>query len=299
MKNYALIALLAALAAGVAGAQGNSAVYYWNMPTTASQLAFGAASLTMDQEPQGLMVNPAGLAYLKWRSLNSGGVQWWGDIYGGSVNGALPIKRAGALSAGLGFWTMGAIQAIDARGTPLGNISAEAVTGNLGYGCLLFDGLALGVNLKFSNFIMPQRRDLGLAADLGGEYRWRFLAANLQVRDIGPEYPVNSPNGSKLPTIFCAGVRAALWHDRIALAAQLNARTYERPCAALALEVTPIPLVSARLGYSNDRDKDQMSPLGVGLAIHTTGKQDYRVEYGFRSFGRLGDIHAVSLGMNF
>jgi hypothetical protein len=299
MKNFVLFISMVALVAAAADAQGNSAVYYWNMPTTASQLVYGAGSLTMDQDAQGLTINPAALAYVKWRSLTSGGVQWWGDIYGGSVNGTLPLKKLGAVGAGLGYWTMGAIPAIDALGKPLGNIRAEAITGNLGYGCLLFSGFALGANVKFSNFIMPQRRDLGLAVDLGSEYRWRFLAANLQLRDLGPKFPINGSARAKLPTAFSAGLRAGLMQERVALAAQLNARTSERPFATLGLELTPLPLVSARIGYSNEHDKDQMSPLGFGLAVHTTGKQDYRVEYGFRSFGRLGDIHAVSLGMNF
>ena len=299
MKNFALIALTIILAAAAAAAQGNSAVYYWNMPTTASQLAYGAASLTMDAAPQGLAVNPAALAFVKWKSVNTGGVQWWGDIYGGSATATLPLRKWGAASAGLGYWTLGAVTAIDDRGNPLGNISAQAIAGNVGWGRLLFEGLALGVNLKFANLMMPQQRDLGLAADLGGEYRWRFLAANLQLRDVGPNYPVNSDVRAKLPTVFSAGLRANLWQDRIALAAQLNARTYEQPFAALALEVTPIPLVSARLGYSGDRDKDQMSPLGLGLAVHTTGKQDYQVEYGYRSYGRLGQVQALSLGMSF
>jgi hypothetical protein len=299
MKNIALFALMLMLAAAAAHAQGNSAVYYWNMPTTAGQLAFGAASLTMDQEPQGLAVNPAALAFLKWRTLQTGGVQWWGDIYGGSVNGVLPLAKYGTASAGIGYWTFGPIAAIDALGTPLGNISAQAITGNLAYGRVLFEGLALGADLKFSNFIQPQRRDLGLAADLGCEYHWRFLAANVQLRDIGPKYPVNSSVRTKLPTVFSAGLRAGLWQDRIALGAQLNARSYERPYAALGLEVTPIPLVSVRLGYSGERDKDQISPLGIGLAIHTTGKQDYLLEYGYRSYGQLGHVQALSLGMNF
>ena len=50
---------------------------------------------------------------------------------------------------------------------------------------------------------------------------------------------------------------------------------------------------------ANDDAKPERSPLGMGLALSTTGSQDYRMEYGYRSYGALGSVHAISIGMDF
>ncbi|MDI6738881.1 MAG: hypothetical protein QME74_00775 [Candidatus Edwardsbacteria bacterium] len=300
MRNFVSVILVAALAlSALAGAQ-NSAVLYWNMPTSPAQLAHGAGTLIMGDEPQGMSVNPAGLAAMKWRSVSTCGVQWWGGVYGGSVGAVLPVgKKLGVAGVSLSYWTLGAIAAYDDRGNPLGNISAQAVCGRLDYGYELFSGFSAGAGIKFFNLILPDRRDFGYAFDLGAEYRWRFLAANMQLRDLGPKYPVNNANRDKLPAIASTGARASLWKDRIVVGAQLNARTGERPYPTLGLDAAPIPLISARLGYSGEKNKDQMSRLGFGLGVHTTGKQDYDIEWGYRSFGNLGFVQSLTLGMNF
>lgn len=300
MRRFVPFMIAAALClAALADAQ-NSAVLFWNMPTSPSQLAHGAGTLSMSDQPQGLSVNPAGLAAVKWRSLTTAGIQWWGGVYGGSVVSVLPVgKRLGVAGVSLSYWTLGTVAAYDDQGNSLGSISGQAICGRLDYGYELFSGFSSGAGLKFANLILPGRRDLGFAVDLAAEYRWRFLAANLQVRDLGPKYPVNDADRDKLPAVASTGARASLWKDRLVAGAQLNGRTGERPYPSIGLEVTPVALVTVRAGYSGEKDKSQMSPFGVGFAVHTTGKQDYTIEYGYRSFGDLGHVQAVSLGINF
>jgi hypothetical protein len=300
MRNFILFICVSTLSLSALAAAQNSAVLFWNMPTSPAQLAHATGTSAMGDEPQGLSVNPAGLAAVKWRSVTTSGVQWWGGVYGGSVCAVLPVgKKLGVASVSLGYWTLGTMAAIDDRGNPLGNISAQAICGGLDYGYELFYGFSAGAGLKFANLILPDRRDLGVAFDLGTVYRWRFVTASLQVRDIGSKYPVNGTGRAKLPAVLAAGARAALFKERITLGAQVNARTGERPYPTVGLELTPITLITARVGYSGEKDKAQMSPFGFGLAVHTTGKQDYAIEYGYRSFGDLGYAQALSLGINF
>jgi hypothetical protein len=269
------------------------------MPTSPAQIVNGAGTLTMGDEPHGLAVNPAGLAAVKWRTITTSGVQWFDGVYGGSVSAALPLKTHGTVGVALGYWTLGSIASYDGLGAPLGNISPQAFTGTLDYGYELFGGFSAGAGVKFTNLIMPQRTDVGVAFDLGAEYRWQFLAANLQVRDLGPKNPVNGTIRDKLPAVFTSGVRAGLWKERVVMGLQLNARTGERPYPILGLQVTPLAPVTLSLSASGEKDKDKMSRYGAGLTVHTTGKQDYAIEYGYRSYGDLGYAQALSLGINF
>lgn len=299
MRYFTFVLLFAAAAAVPVAAQ-NSGVLYWNMPTAPAQLAFAAGSAAMADAPQGLAANPAALAAVTWRSLSTAGVQWWEGIYGGSVSATLPIgKRRGTAGAALGYWTSGELIGYDDRGNSLGSISAQAVCGSFSYGYELFGGFAAGAALKFSALTMPQRRDLGFAVDCGAQYRWRSLAANLLAQDLGPKYPVNSAVRGELPFAVSLGGRASLWRDRITVAAQFTARNGERPQPVIGLEASPMPLITARIGYDGQRDRPQASPLGFGLAVRTTGKQDYTVEYGYRSYGDLGRAQALSLGISF
>ncbi|MCU0606143.1 MAG: hypothetical protein MUF78_01650 [Candidatus Edwardsbacteria bacterium] len=299
MRSLALAISIAAIAVVPAAAQ-NSGVLYWNMPTTPAQLAFAASSAAMSDEPQGLAANPAALAAVSWRSLSTAGVQWWEGIYGGSVGATLPLaKRRGTVWAALGYWSSGSMAGYDDRGAPLGNISAQAVSGAAGYGYQLFGGFAAGLALKFSALTLPQRRDLGFAADCGAQYRWRSLAAALLVQDLGPKYPVNGADRATLPTAVSLGGRLSLWRERITVAAQYTARDGERPQPSAGLAVSPVPLITVRVGLDGQRDRPQMSPLGLGLAVRTTGKQDYTIEYGYRSHGDLGRVQALALGISF
>jgi hypothetical protein len=271
----------------------------WNQPTSPAEIALSGAVLELTSEPQGLSLNPALLAGVKWKGISSSGVLWPMDIYGGSVIGVFSVARAGTAAAGISYWNYGQLDAYDRLGRQLGTIEPYAVSVMLGFGRRLYGGLSGGISLKGAASTIGNNKDYCWCSDLAVSYNFRHLTANVQLRDLGPRYPVNDSLKYDMVKTVTAGVNKTFFNDRLAAGLQLNAAENQKWHPLLGLEYSPIKAVTIRLGYDGDGNKPERSKLGLGVCFKQTGKQDYSVEYGYRSWGTLGTAQALSLGMSF
>jgi hypothetical protein len=295
MKKYILIALLTAFSANML--QGSSLP--WGQATSPAEIALSDAVLSLNPEPQGLSVNSALLSGVKWRGVNSSGVLWPLDIYGGSVSGVLPMAKAGALAAGISYWNYGQLKAYDRLGSQLGTINPQAFSTLLSYGRRLYNGLSGGISLKGAMSSIGSNKDYSWCTDLALCYDFDLLTANVQLSDIGPRYPVNDTLKNDLLKTFSTGVRKTFFDEQLAVALQADAVETQKLHMLLGVEYSPLKAITFRLGYDGDDSKPERSKLGLGFCFKQTGKQDYMVEYGYRSWGQLGAVQAISLGMSF
>lgn len=272
---------------------------YWEMPTTPGSLGLGPASLVVSPEPEGLAVNPASLPLVKWRSARAAGLQWWQEVYAGSFSGAVPINKLGTASLSFGYWSFGSMSALGPLGEPLGNFESQSLLWGLGLGRSLPLGLGAGLALKGYSLMMPDRKDWSWAVDAGVQWRYRLLTGTLLARNLGPKFPVNNAVKFDLPSSANIGLGAELLDGRVEAGMLLTSARDQEPVVSAGVEIKPVPYAGLRLGYDNDDTKPERSSLGVGAALRTTGTQDYSVEYGYRSYGALGDVHAVSVGVSF
>ncbi len=293
-KISALLALL-----GLASPAAAQYSLYWDMPSTPGNLSLGLASLVVSPEPEGLLVNPATLPDVKWRAARASGLQWWQDVYAGSFAGAVPVKPFGTASFSFGYWSFGSMAALGSQGEPLGSFESQSLLWGLGLGRRLFYDVSAGLAVKGYSLIMPDRKDWGWGIDAGASYRYRFLSGTLLARNLGPKFPVNNAAKFELPSSLNIGCAAKLWGDRLDAGLAFTSARYQEPVLSGGLEVRPVPFAGLRVGYDNDESKPERSPLGIGIFLRTTGAQDYTVEYGYRSYGALGEVHAVSIGISF
>jgi hypothetical protein len=292
-----LLAALALLAA--ASPLAAQCSLYWDLPATPGSLSLGLASLALSPEPEGLSLNPARLSEISWRTVRASGLQWWQDVYAGTFSGVVPAKPLGTASLSFGYWSFGSLVALSPQGEPLGSIEPKSILWGLGLGRKLLMEISAGLAVKGYSLIMPDRKDWGWALDAGASYRHRFLTGSLLARNLGTRYPVNSDFKFDLPASVNLGLSARAWGERAEAGLVFTSARDQKPVVSAGLELRPLPFASLRLGYDNDEGKPERSPLGLGIAVHTTGVQDYSVEYGYRSYGGLGDVHAFSIGMNF
>jgi len=271
----------------------------WNQPASPAEIALSGAVLELTSEPQGLSLNPALLAGVKWKGISSSGVLWPMDIYGGSVGGVFPLAQAGVAAAGISYWNYGQLDAYDRLGGRLGTIEPQSVSVLLGFGRRLYGGLSGGINLKGAVSAIGSNKDYSWCTDLAVSYVFGSLTANLQLRDIGPRYPVNDSLKYNLVKTFTAGVSRTFLKDRLAAGMQLNAAEDQKWHPVLGLEYRPLHSVIILLGYDGDDTKPERSKLGLGVCLRQTGKKDYSVDYGYRWWGALGTAQALSLGMSF
>jgi len=295
MKKCIFITVL--LSGLISSARGG--VLYWNQPTSPAEIALSTAVLSLIPEPQGLSLNPSLLPGVKWKSVNSSGVLWPLDIYGGSVSGVFPLARSGAAAAGISYWNYGQLNAYDRMGNQTGTINPQALALLLGYGRRIYGSLSGGINLKGSRSSVQDNSDYSWGADLALNYDFKTAQAGLLLRDLGPRYPVNDTLRFKMLRTISAGVRKAFFRDQLAVGLQLDATETRKWHPVLGIEFNPLQALTLRLGYDGDDSRPERSRLGLGLAFRQTGKQDYTLEYGYRSWGRLGTVQALALIISF
>lgn len=292
IKHLLIVALFFANA-------GYGQVLYWNMPTTPEQVTYGSGAISKSTEPYGLEINPASLGFIKYRSIRASGIQWWQDVYGGSANVLLPVKRYGTLSLNLGYWSLGSITEMTEEGQPLGTIQSQAASLLLGFGTVLSGAFGLGIDIKGSRLDLPDRYDWGWAADVALQYRRGLFNGLLTVRDLGPDNPVNNGIRYPLNTEYVAGFNFRYFENILKGSLQYSVFKEGESYPALALEISPITNFSLSLGYDKQKNISERSPLGLGMELRQLGKRDLMVAYGYRSYGALGNINSIAMGINF
>lgn len=294
MKKYCLI-IASILCANMAQAH----LVYWNMPTSAEQTAFGQGCLIQSETPQGLTQNPAALGFIRYRNFSTSGIQWWQEVYGCSAGFLQPAGKYGTVALTLGYWSLGTITEISDGGQALGTIQSQAVNIGLGYGLVLYDAWGLGLDIKASRLNLPGRYDWGWGSDLAVSYKRDRYTGSILIRDLGPDYPKNNDISYPLNTHYIAGLKAVFLNGKLSGSVQYNLPKEGNPYPGLSVDIAPVPAFSLKLGYDNDPRAEERSPLGMGLEIKKLGRTDLSVIYGFRSYGVLGNIQAITLGICF
>ncbi|HAD81584.1 MAG: hypothetical protein A2509_12000 [Candidatus Edwardsbacteria bacterium RIFOXYD12_FULL_50_11] len=294
MKRFIIILGAVVLAQTV-----QAQLLYWGLPTTAEQVAFGQGCLLQSREPQGLMHNPSSLGFIKYRTLAASGIQWWQEVYGGSASAVLPVRGYGTASLGLGYWSLGTMAGYSEDGRPMGTVQSQATNLGLGYGLVLDDAWGLGLALKSSRLNLPDRYDWGWSSDIALSYKRGLITGSLMVKDLGPDYPKNNEINYPLNTVYLAGAGAAYFEGKVSGSVQYNIRKEEGGYPSLSLEVAPLSGLDLKIGYEKVPELADRSPLGFGIEIDKLGRRDLSVTYGYRSYGDLGHIQALTMGISF
>ncbi|MBI5805036.1 hypothetical protein HZA73_03220 [candidate division TA06 bacterium] len=293
-KNLFLIPVLL-LWAHLAQAQ----LIFWNMPASAEQVIFGQGYLVQSEAPQGLMQNPAALGFIRYRNFSASGIQWWQDVYGCSAGYTQPAGKSGTFAVNMSYWSLGTVTEISDGGQPLGTIQSQSVNAGLGYGLVVYQTWGLGLDVKASRLNLPGRYDWGWSSDLAVSYKRDRYTGSILIRDLGPDYPRNNEIRYPLNTLYIVGLKAVFMKGKLSGSLQYNLPNDGRSYPSLSLEIAPTPAFSLKLGYENDPASEERSPLGLGLEVKKLGRTDLSVIYGYRSYGVLGNIQALTMGIDF
>jgi hypothetical protein len=292
-----LITLLLATAFMASAGEYTSPV--WEFPTSPAELAWGNAALSLAYPPRGMTVNPAMLSQIKWREFCGSGILWFQGTSGGSMNGVLPLGGWGTSAAAISYWDYGQLERYSEMGLPQGSLNPYAASAAFSYGANVYQKLSLGLSFKGSLQSLEDSKEYQLGTDLSSAYRFKYALVNLMLRNWGPKYPLGDSLKYDLPLTVSCGAAANLFKDKLKAALQINNAKGGDWYPSAAVAVSPWPVLALRAGYDGRPDAVADSRIGFGLSVNQTGQQDYSLEYGYRSFGDLGTVHAVSIGMSF
>lgn len=313
MKKYFFwLFLLLFAVAPAAFSAGNSTFEFLRTDVSARAAALGGSFLTMNEDPNILFYNPAGLATISSNRLSVGFFKNLMDINSGHASYATTIGGLGTIGAGVVYTNYGSFQGLDQNGQEIGTFSAGDLAVNAGYAGLLRNDLSYGISAKFIYSSIAGFNASGAAVDLGVRYvavpeRIVFAASLL---NLGTEIDPYLTIRENLPTELRVGVM--LMPEHLPAAILLDLHDLNNTDLAfgerlrefsIGVEFTSSSNLNLRFGFNNAQRNDLRIGSSSGMAGLSIGgglKADlYTFDYAFNSLGSIGGLHRVSVSVAF
>jgi hypothetical protein len=256
-------------------------------------LGMGGAFVALADDANGIYWNPAGLVQMKRQE-----AVFMHGVYGGvsAVNfDYLAYVYPMPFSAvGVGWSTVGiTLEEGDGISYSSSRMSEDVYYLSLGLNPALFgnDALTVGATLKRLTIDTRFEGGSGMGFDFGALFRpVEWLQAGLTLRNVATDV-----RNEKLPTNLRAGLASHLFKDRVRLALDVttkdNIGTVDTTVAKphVGIELQPWSYVALRTGYDDGH-------LAFGAGVNFAS---IKLDYGYQSNEILGNIHRVSMGVNF
>ena len=267
--------------------------------------------VSMEDDPNLIFYNPAGLATLSAPRASVGYMKHLLDVNFGSGSYAQEWEGVGTVGIGITYIDYGSFTETDASSNVLGTFGASEFSLVGGVGTAVDDETFVGANLKFIYSSIAEYRSSGLALDLGGLYRIpsEGITVGASILNLGRQLSTYAGVRESLPLDVAVGITKRPEHlpvylnldfhrlneDASSLGDRLSAFTF-------GAEFLVSESVRLRLGYSNQQRKELSLGTAVGLAGFSIGGgfqfQQYLLDYSFNSYGTIGGLHRISLGMS-
>ncbi len=203
MKIKIVFVLFMCYSFGFSQVGGEQIFNFLNVPTSAKQAALGGKVLTLiDDVNQGIW-NPAMINQEMDNQLAVNYVNFLADVNYGSVSFAhLFTKRFGTLHGGITFVDYGKLIGADEQGNETGTFYARDIAVSIGYAYQIpWSDFYVGANIKGINAMIDNYTSTGVAADLGityYEYKKPYVFTAV-IRNMGYQINAFDEQREKLP----------------------------------------------------------------------------------------------------
>ncbi|MCU0452611.1 MAG: type IX secretion system protein PorQ [Bacteroidetes bacterium] len=272
--------------------------------------ALGGAFLAMQDDPNLLFVNPAGLATVSSRQVSIGYLDHLLDISAGSIAFATEWDGIGPVAIGAQFYHYGSFDRTDALLNTSGTFSAVDLALSAGLAHEVAPNLSVGGALTFIHASIADYRSTGVAVDAGVLYRIpeERLAIGASILHAGAQLSTFNGVREDLPLDVRVGVSKRPEHLPVFLNLNLHrlqedaesiGERFQRFSAGAEFELSPS--LRLRLGYNNQLRKELRLGSSAGLAGFSGGfgvtVAGYLVDYAFNSYGSIGGLHRISVAL--
>ncbi len=203
MKRAILIILLISFNLIYSQVGGESVFQFLNLPTSSRQIALGGEVLTLTDDVNQPLWNPAALNVNLDRQLAINYTNYLAGISLGSVSYAhILSRRFGTLYGNITYLNYGSLIEADELGNETGTFNASDVAFTLGYSYKFpRSDISIGINTKFINSSIGNFSSSGLATDIGISYYnpTKSYSFALVFRNIGTQVQTFNGTSEKLP----------------------------------------------------------------------------------------------------
>ncbi len=312
---------------------GTSMANFLKIGVGSRAVAMGDACVAMTNDASAIYWNPAGLGLLHKNEVMAQSTNWIAETNLYFLSIAVPFGSFGTLGASVNYFSSGDMEETTIQ-QPEGTgrfFDMQELALNFSYSRMLTDRFSVGFTVKYINETLSRETANAFAFDIGSIFITNFLndmrlgiaLSNLGSpmkldgpdlivsHDIAPDVPTNKVVDASLatqswdiPLTFRIGLGSYIFNNEsTSLCCELavnDTRDYA-PRYNLGSEFTVKLLgnqqAMIRLGYKGNYDEEGLT-AGAGLFLNLAG-YDFKLDYAFVDFNRLGNIHRYSIGILF
>ena len=312
---------------------GTSMANFLKIGAGSKAAAMGDAFVALPNDASALYWNPAGLTSLNKNEVLIQTTSWIAGTNLYFLGVALPFGNLGTLGASVYSFSSGEMEETTLL-NPDGTgrfFSAGNLALGLSYARALTDRFSVGVTIKYINETLSRESADAFAFDIGSTFRTNFLnemtlgiaLSNLGSQmelngpdlivqyDVAPDIPTNKTTDARLgtrawdlPLIFRIGLGTFILNNEttsLSLEVGVNdTRDFDPRYNAgseLTFKLIGEQKIMLRAGYKENYDEESIT-AGGGLFLNLAG-YDFKFDYAFADYNRLGDVHRYSISILF
>ena len=310
---------------------GTTAAQFLKIGVGSRAIGMGGAFTTMSGDLNSIYWNPAGIARIYSRQANFNHIDWIMDVNYDYSSAAMYMEDFGTVGAFVSVLSMGdmEVRTIE-KPTGTGELfTYSTLMAGLSYARNLTENFAIGFNAKYIREDLYNESAYSIAVDIGtlytipvlNEFRLGASISNfgpkmqLDGRDILIINQVGSGEGNlintkteldqfELPLTFRIGVAADIVKQEehlLTVAIDAVHPNDNTESMNFGTEYSFSDIVFLRGGYKAmfERNTEQGLTLGFGVQYQVIESVKMMVDYAYQDFGRLSNVHYISIGVKF
>lgn len=295
-----------------AWAQDKGTYDFLRLEVGARLAALSGSSVSLTDDANMLFSNPGTLPTLSKATASAGFLKHLLDVNSGNVVYGQSIGDAGTVAGGIVFVDYGSFDETDRSLNVLGSFGARDLALVTGWGMALNERTSVGASLKFIYSSIASYSSSALGLDLGVLYQIpeERITIGASLLNAGTQLGTYAGTRESLPLELKAGMSIQPQHMPAILSLtfhKLNEADdgfFSRFSSfSIGAEFLLSENIRLRAGYNNERRTDLKLGTSTGLAGFAFGGgvriSSYLVDYAFSSYGTIGGLHRVSVGMTF
>ena len=307
MRLSAIAALLLFLISSLFGQSATTYDFLRN-DVSARAAAVGNGFMLLEDDPNLIFSNPAGLTTLTQQRISFGFFKHLLDINSGYASYGTEIPKLGFIGAGIVYINYGEFDRTGPEGQDLGKFGAGEFAVSVGYAGTLRPDLSYGANAKFIYSKIDQAQSSAAALDFGIRYVAvpGRMTVGASLSNLGTQFTPYITTRESLPldlslamAVYPEHLPATILLSVHKLSDNYDSFSQRFKAFSLGIEFAPGPNVFLRAGYNNERRQDFKIVSGSGLAGFSLGgginTSVYSIDYTYSSMGQVGSVHRISV----
>lgn len=310
---------------------GTTAAQFLKIGIGSRALGRGGAFVSSANDVSSFYWNPSGLAKIYTREFSFNHIDWFLDIKFDNAAFAMNVGRLGTIGSFVSVLTMDEmlVRTVERPEGTGEYFKAGGMIIGISYARNLTENFAIGFNVKYINEYIWNESATGFALDIGTLYSIPFLnetRIGASISNFGTKMRLSGrdllvltgtgPGGANiintehqtdyfdLPLLFRVGIAIDILKtefSKLTLETDAVHPNDNTEYLNSGMEYSWNDKIFIRVGYKSlfERDTEQGLTLGFGLNYRLVDLVTLKFDYAYQDFGRLQNIHYLSLGIVF